>query len=255
MQTIVRLIVVVLVLAAPFARAAEAPLVVFAAASLTNALEEASEAYTKGGGSKVELSFAASSALARQIEAGAKADLFFSADVDWMDYLQTRSLIDPASRHDVLRNRLVLIAPKDSKIALRIAPNFPLAVTLGENRLATGDPDSVPVGRYARDALTNLGVWNQISERIVRTDNVRVALAYVARGEAALGIVYATDASIEKKVRVVAVFPDNTHAPIVYPLALTRTAKSATQNYAAYLSGQDAAAIFEKHGFAPIARQ
>jgi molybdate transport system substrate-binding protein len=228
------------------------PLTVFAAASLTDALKEVNDAYTKATGVPVRVSFAASSALARQIEAGAQADVFFSADTDWVDYLQSRSLIDSATRVDVLSNRLVLIAPVDSKINLHIAPNFPIAAALGKSRLATGDPDSVPVGRYARSALTTLGVWNDVADRVVRADNVRVALAYVARGEAALGIVYATDAMIEKKVRVLDTFPASTHLPIVYPLTLTRNAAPAAKDYAVYISGKDAAAVFKKYGFNPL---
>jgi molybdate transport system substrate-binding protein len=167
------------------------PLIVFAAASLTNALQEVGDAFTKDSSIPVKFSFAASSALARQIENGAPADVFFSADLEWMDYLQSRKLIQVATRHDVLGNQLVLVAPADSKIVLKIGPHFALAKTLGTGRLATGDPDSVPVGRYAREALTKLGVWNEVERRLVRTDSVRSALAFVDRGEAALGIVYA----------------------------------------------------------------
>jgi molybdate transport system substrate-binding protein len=230
------------------------PLTVFAAASLTDALTEISSAYTKVSNVPVRLSFASSSALARQLEGGARADVFFSADVEWVDYLQTRNLIDASTRKDVLSNRLVLIAPVDSKVELRIAPNFPIATTLGKSRLATGDPDSVPVGRYARSALTSLGVWNDIADRVVRADNVRVALAYVARGEAALGIVYETDALIEKKVRIVDTFPADSHLPIVYPLAFTRNAIPTAKDYAAFIASKDAAAIFAKYGFSSLAK-
>jgi molybdate transport system substrate-binding protein len=200
----------------------------------------------------VRLSFAASSALARQIEAGAKADVFFSADVEWVDYLQARNLLDVATRKNILSNRLVLIAPTASTVTTTIAPNFPLVAILGRKRLATGDPDSVPVGRYARSALMSLGVWNDVADRVVRADNVRVALAYVARGEAMLGIVYETDALLEKKVRIVDVFPATAHLPIVYPLALTRNATQSVQDYAAYIAGKDAAALFKKYGFTPL---
>jgi molybdate transport system substrate-binding protein len=228
------------------------PLTVFAASSLTDALKEVNDAYTKATGVPIRVSFAASSALARQIEAGAQADIFFSADTDWVDYLQSRSLIDSATRVDVLSNRLVLIAPVDSKINLHIAPNFPIATAIGKSRLATGDPDSVPVGRYARSALTTLGVWNDVADRVVRADNVRVALAYVARGEAVLGIVYETDALLEKKVKVLDTFPADTHLPIIYPLALTRNAAPAAKDYAVYIAGKDAAVIFKKYGFNPL---
>jgi molybdate transport system substrate-binding protein len=232
-----------------FAAAPVKPLTVFAAASLTDALTEISNAYTQASHIPVRLSFASSSALARQLEGGARADVFFSADVEWVDYLQARKLIDASTRRDVLGNRLVLIAPTGNKVELRIAPNFPIAKTLGKRRLATGDPDSVPVGRYARSALISLGVWSDVADRIVPTDNVRVALAYVARGEAALGIVYKTDALIEKKVRIVDTFPMDSHSPIVYPLALTRNAAPAAHDYAAFVASKDAAAIFAKYGF------
>lgn len=232
-----------------FATETPKPITVFAAASLTDALQEVSNAYTKSSGVPIRLSFAASSALARQIEAGAKADVFFSADAEWVDYLLQRSLINPQTRRDVLTNRLVLIAPLDSKTSLQIAPGFPIGAAMGKTRLATGDPDSVPVGRYARSALSTLGVWNEVADRVVRAENVRVALAYVARGEASLGIVYETDALIEKKVRVVGIFPASSHLPIVYPIVLTRNASPNAQSYAAFVVGPEAAAIFKKYGF------
>jgi len=240
-----------LLAASPLASATDSskPLTVFAAASLTDALKEVNDAYTKTNGAPIRASFAASSALARQLEAGARADIFFAADTDWVDYLQARGLIDAKTRRDVLSNRLVLIAPKDSTLNLRIASGFPIAASLGKSRLATGDPDSVPVGRYARSALSNLGVWGDVADRIVRADNVRVALAYVARGEAALGIVYETDALIEKKVRVVDTFPVGTHLPIVYPIVITRNASPAAKGYAAFVAGPEAATIFKKYGF------
>jgi molybdate transport system substrate-binding protein len=228
------------------------PLTVFAAASLSDALKEVSDAYTKNTGIQARLSFAASSALARQIEAGAKVDVFFSADTDWVDYLQQRALVDGGTCRNILSNRLVLIAPSNSAVNLRIAPNFPLAAAIGKSRLATGDPDSVPVGRYARSALTTLGVWSDVADRVVRADNVRVALAYVARGEAALGIVYETDALIEKKVRIVDTFAANTHLPILYPLVLTRGASANARAYADFVAGPEAAAIFKKYGFAAV---
>jgi len=199
-------------------------LLVFAAASLTNVLGELAPAWEKSGGVPVKLSFAASSVLARQIEAGGNADVFISADQEWMDYLQARNLISQPSRVNLVDNRLVLIAPADSKIELKIKRGFDLVGALAGGRLATGDPDTVPVGRYARSALMSLGVWNQVADRLVRADNVRSAMTFVARGEAPLGIVYATDAQIDQKVRVVATFPDNSHAPITYPAAVTATA-------------------------------
>ncbi|HVY81897.1 MAG TPA: molybdate ABC transporter substrate-binding protein [Steroidobacteraceae bacterium] len=231
------------------ARAADAPLLVFAASSLTDALNEIGATYKRETGNEVKLSFAASSALARQIEAGARADVFFSADTDWMDYLAARNLIDKASRTDLLSNRLVLIAPKDSTIKVEIAPNFPLAQVLGRGRLATGDPDSVPVGKYARGALTSLGVWNEVAERLIRAENVRSALAFVSRGEAPLGIVYETDALIDKGVKIVGVFPESSHLPIVYPVAATATAQPATAQFLKYLRSASARASFQKFGF------
>lgn len=228
------------------------PLVVFAAASLTNALQEVGDAFTKDSSIRVKFSFAASSALARQIDNGAPADVFFSADVAWMDHLQSRRQIQIPTRHDVLGNQLVLVASADSKIGLKIAPRFALAQTLGTGRLATGDPDSVPVGRYAREALTQLGVWNDVEKRLVRADNVRAALAFVDRGEASLGIVYATDAKVDDKVRVIDVFPDDTHTPIVYPIAVTAVAKPDAIKFVDYVRGPAAAAIFKKYGFTPL---
>ena len=241
--------------AAPAGHAAEAAaptITVFAAASLNDVLTELAKEFTADTGVHVVSSFAASSALARQIDAGAPADLFFSADADWMDYLETRNEIRKSSRHDVVGTRLVLIAPHDSDIKLSIAPNFPLAAALGGGRLATGDPDSVPVGRYARSALTALGVWSSVADRLIRADNVRVALAFVSRGEAPLGIVYETDARIDPGVRIVAVFPDASHAPIVYPIALTKAAQPAAERFLDFLRSPRAAAIFARYGFVPL---
>jgi molybdate transport system substrate-binding protein len=224
-------------------------LIVFAAASLTNVLQEVGDGFTAQTAVPIKFSFAASSALAKQIENGAPADVFFSADVEWMDYLQSRKLIQVPTRHDVLGNRLVLVAPADSKIELKIGPHFPLAAVLGKGRLATGDPDSVPIGRYAREALTKLGVWNDVEARLVRADSVRSALAFVDRGEVALGIVYSTDAQIDKKVRVVDAFPDDTHQPIVYPIALTAVAKTDAIKFADYVRSPASGATFNKYGF------
>jgi len=235
-----------------FAADDKPPITVFAAASLTNALQELGDGFTKQTSIPVRFSFAASSALARQIENGAPADVFFSADLEWMDYLQTRNLIQRDARHDVLSNRLVLIAPADSKINLKIEPRFPLAKALGTGRLATGDPDSVPIGRYAREALTTLGIWNDVADRLVRADSVRSALAFVDRGEASLGIVYETDALIDKRVRVVDVFPANSHLPIIYPIALTSAAKPNAAEFVAYVRGPAGDAAFKAYGFTPV---
>jgi molybdate transport system substrate-binding protein len=234
----------------PAAQAQAPQLLVFAAASLTDALQEIGSGYEKTTAVKVKLSFDASSNLARQIEAGAKADVFFSADTQWMDYLQTRNLIQASTRQNVVGNSLVLIAAADSQIKLKIGPHFPLVAALGKDgRLATGDPDSVPAGRYARSALSTLGVWDEVSARLARAENVRVALLYVARGEAPLGIVYATDAVVDKTVRVVDTFPANTHPPIVYPVALTKSAQSAAAAFVAYLTGPRGHEVFAKYGF------
>ena len=231
---------------------ADKGITVFAAASLTNVLQDLGDAFTKDSNIPVRFSFAASSALARQIENGSRADLFFSADLEWMDYLQARNLIQPGTRQDVLGNQLVLIGPVDSKINLKIGPQFALAAAVGTGRLATGDPDSVPVGRYAHEALANLGVWDDVAARLVRADSVRSALAFVDRGEAVLGIVYATDALVDKKVRVIDVFPANSHMPIIYPAALTTGAKADAAKFLAYLRGPAGKAAFEHYGFTPL---
>ena len=227
-------------------------IIVFAAASLTNALQEVGDGFTKDSSIPVKFSFAASSALARQIENGAPADVFFSADLEWMDYLQTRKLIQAATRRDVLGNQLVLVAPVTSKITLHIAPDFPLLAALGNSRLAIGDPDGVPAGRYAHESLTKLGVWNAIADRLARADSVRSALVLVDRGEAPLGIVYQTDALIDKNVRVVDVFPDNTHLPITYPIALVSGAKADAAKFLAYVQGPAAGIVFERYGFVAL---
>jgi len=167
-----------------------------------------------------------------------------------MDYVQARKLIDGSTRQNLLSNRLVLVAPADSKIELKIAPGFALAAALGSNgRLATGDPESVPVGKYARSALTSLGVWNEVADRLVRADNVRSALAFIARGETPLGIVYETDAKVEKRVRIVDFFPADSHPPIVYPVAATAQAGPAARQFVDFLKTARAQEIFNKYGF------
>jgi molybdate transport system substrate-binding protein len=234
----------------PAAADTEQPQVlVFAAASLADALREIGAAYERTSPVRIKMSFDASSNMARQIEAGAPADIFFSADTQWMDYLQSRNLIQADSRRNVVGNRLVLIAPVASQLELKIAPHFPLMAALGGGRLATGDPDSVPVGRYARSALSALGIWEHVAPRLVRAENVRTALIYVARGDAPLGIVYASDALVDKGVRVVDTFPANTHPPIVYPVALTKSAKSEAAGFVTYLAGARGHALFLKYGF------
>ena len=224
----------------------------FAAASLANVLGDLDKAFTAQTGVGVTSSLAASSILAKQIEAGAPADVFFSADLQWMDYLQQRRLLHPGSRHDVAGNSLVLIAPASSPLRVSIGPGFDLARLLGSGRLAVADPDSVPAGIYARAALQKLGVWNGVAPRLVRAENVRAALAYVARGDAPLGIVYRTDALVETHVRIVGVFPADSHPPIVYPVALTRTATPAAARYLAFVTSAAAQPIFRKWGFEPL---
>jgi molybdate transport system substrate-binding protein len=239
-------------LAAP-ARAqdgAQPELLVFAAASLSNAFDEIGASYTRDTGQSVKFSYAASSALARQLEAGARADVFASADGEWMDYAQARKLIDSATRVDLLSNRLVLIAPAGSDVKLQIAPGFKLAEALGpKGRLATGDPEYVPAGKYARSALTSLGVWNEVADRLVRAENVRAALAFVSRGEAPLGIVYTTDALADKGVRVVDTFPESSHLRIVYPVAVTASAREGAQRFLESLRKPAAQEAFHKYGF------
>ena len=225
---------------------------VFGAASLTDVLDELGKAFTAKTQVPVKSSLAASSALAKQIEAGAPADVFFSADLEWMDYLDQRKLLRPGSRHDVVLNRLVLIAPVDSKVNLKIAPGFDLLKALGDGKLVTGDPDSVPVGKYAHTALEKLGVWDRVSGRLVRAENVRSALAFVARGEAQLGIVYQTDALAEKRVRIVDVFPEDSHPPVTYPIALTTRASPEAQRFEDFVVSDAAKPIFRKYGFQPL---
>ncbi|HEX2494075.1 MAG TPA: molybdate ABC transporter substrate-binding protein [Steroidobacter sp.] len=225
-------------------------LVVFAAASLTNSLQQISDAYTKRVGVPVKLSFAASSTLARQIEAGARADVFLSADQEWMDYLAERGLIDVRSRSDLLANRLALIAPRDSRIDVKLGPQAPLLSVLGASgRLAMGDPDFVPAGKYAKAALTSFDLWRALEPRLARAENVRVALSYVARGEAPLGIVYLTDALVEPRVRIVTMFPQTSHPPIAYPVARTTAARPQASSYLEFLHSPFAQSMFTAAGF------
>lgn len=243
----------VLCVASPaFAQQAK-PLVVFAAASLQTALSAAAAEWKAQSSTPVMFSYAASSALARQLESGAPADLFASADVEWMDWAQTRSLIKPGTKRVLLGNSLVLVTQKETALDLRIAPGFGLAAAIGESRLATGNPSSVPVGRYAQAALTRLGVWQEIGPKIAGTDNARAALALVARGEAKLGIVYGTDAAAEPKVRVVDTFPADSHPPIVYPFAVTAASTNADAiGFLDFLSSPKAEAIFKAQGFSVL---
>lgn len=233
--------------------ATAADALVFAATSLKDALDEQTGQFASTTGHRAVTSYAASSTLAKQIENGAPADLFISADLEWMDYLAARRLIDSKSRANLLSNRLVLIAPAGSNVKLDIAPNFPLAARLGTGRLAIADPGHVPAGKYARSALQSLGVWADVAGRTAPAENVRAALMLVSRGEAPLGIVYRTDALADGKVRIVAEFPASTHPLIVYPAALTASGKSpAGRALLDFLKSPAARAVWKKHGFVPV---
>jgi molybdate transport system substrate-binding protein len=243
-------------LAAPAARAAD--LLVLAAASLRNAFEEVARGYEAETGRRVVFSFAASSALAKQVEQGVPADLFVSADLDWMDHVAARGLIRAETRTNLLTNRLVLVAPAagpgagpGAEIeAVEVAPGFPLARLLGDGRLATGDPAHVPAGKYAKTALENLRVWKEVEPRLARADSVRAALALVSRGEAPLGVVYETDARADRGVRVVGAFPPASHDPIIYPAAvLAGSTAPGAAAFLAHLASPAATAILARHGF------
>jgi molybdate transport system substrate-binding protein len=238
------------VLAALPARAQDKAITVFVAASMIDVANDLNAIFTRNTGIKVTPSFAASSALAKHIEAGAPADVFISADIPWMDYVQQRKLIRNETRFNLAGNQLVLIAPKDSKIGLqKIGRGFDLAALAGEGRIATGDVKSVPIGRYAKGALQKLGAWDAAEKKFAMTENVRAALVLVARGEAALGIVYETDAKVEPGVKVVGHFPPDSHPAITYPVALTTTAKPEADQYLKLLRSATAQVILEKHGF------
>ncbi|MES2752295.1 MAG: molybdate ABC transporter substrate-binding protein [Pseudomonadota bacterium] len=230
--------------------AQEKALTVFAAASMKNALDEVDAAYTAKTGIRIVVSYAASSALAKQLEQGAPADIFVSADTDWMDYSIGKKTVSEPSRVNLLGNRIVLIAPKDSKIGnVTMGQGFDLAKLAGDGRIATGDVKAVPVGKYAKAALEKLGAWQASETKFAMTENVRAALALVARGEANLGIVYETDARVEPGVKIVGIFPADSHPAIIYPVASTSSAKSDSAGYLAFLRSATAKAIFEKYGF------
>jgi molybdate transport system substrate-binding protein len=222
---------------------------VFAAASLKDALDANAKAYQVGSQDRIVVAYAASSALARQIEAGAPADIFISADLDWMDYLERHHLIKAGTRRNLLRNRLVLIAPADGGAPVSIGPGFPLAKLLGNGRLAMADPGAVPAGKYGKASLEALGVWKDVQSKVAPAENVRAALVLVSRGEAPFGIVYRTDAVADPRVRVVGTFPENTHPPIIYPVAAVVAAKPAATAFLKWLGEPAARAIFEKFGF------
>jgi len=239
-----------LAIGATTAHAEDKTITVFAAASLKNALDDVDTAFTKQSGIKVVVSYGASSALAKQIEQGAPADVFASADLQWMDYSVQKKVIKDDTRINLLGNKLVLITAKDAKIDnVAIGPGFDLAKLAGDGRVATGDVRAVPVGLYAKAALERLGAWAAVEPKIAMTENVRVALRLVARGEAPLGIVYETDAKVEPAVKVIGVFPDNTHDPIIYPVALTATAKPDANQYLSFLRSQTVKSVFESYGF------
>ncbi len=237
------------------ALAQDKSLTVFAAASMKNALDDIDAAYTAKTGVKVVASYAASSALAKQIEQGAPADIFVSADTDWMDYAIAKKTIYEPTRVNLLGNSIVLIAPKDSTIDnVTIGPGFDLAKLAGDGKIATGDVKAVPVGKYARAALEKLGAWQAAAPKFAMTESVRAALTLVARGEAALGIVYATDAKVEPAVKIVGTVPADSHPAIIYPVAATATAKAQAADYLAFLRSSAAKTVFEKYGFTFLIR-
>ena len=223
---------------------------VFAATSLREALDAAAARFQAATGHRTVVSYAASNALARQIESGAPADLFISADGDWVGYLESKGLVEPGSRRNLLANELVLVAPARSTARVRLAPGVDLAPLLEGKRIALANPAAVPAGKYARAALEALGAWSSVAGRVAAADNVRAALALVARGEAPLGVVYRTDALAEKNVRIVDGFPAGTHPPIVYPMVrLRRSHSPAAAAFAAYLASPEALAVFAGFGF------
>ena len=227
--------------------------VIFAAASLKNALDDIAGQWQRETGKKAVISYAASNTLIKQIEQRAPADIFISADLDWMDYGQQKNLIKPDSRFNLLGNRLVLIAPKDASVSASIQPGFDLATLLKGGRLAMGNVDAVPAGKYGKAALEKLGVWDSVKDKIAQAESVRAALLFVSRGEAPLGIVYQTDAAADPSVKIVGTFPENTHPPIIYPAALTKESTNPdAQTLLNYLRSPAARAAFERQGFAVL---
>jgi molybdate transport system substrate-binding protein len=244
--------------AAPLApaRAQAGGLVIFAAASLKNALDEIAAEWTKETGKPApRISYAASPALAKQIEQGAPADLFISADIDWMDSVEKKDLIKKDTRINLLGNKIVLIGPRDSKISIEFKPGFDLAKALGGGKLAMANVDAVPAGKYGKAALEKLGAWSGIKDNIAQAENVRAALLLVARGEAPLGIVYSTDAAAEPNVKILAAFPPDSHPSIIYPAAETKDGKSAdAKSFFGYLKSSKARPAFEKQGFTVLVK-
>jgi molybdate transport system substrate-binding protein len=232
------------------ASAEDKTLTIFAAASMKNALDDIDAGFTARTGVKVSASYAASSTLAKQIEQGAPADIFVSADADWMDYAASRKNINEPTRVNLLGNSIVLIAPKDSSIDnVTVGHGFDLAKLAGDGKIATGDVKSVPAGKYAKAALEKLGAWTAAEPKFAMAESVRAALTLVARGEAVLGIVYSTDAKVEPGVKIVGTFPADSHPPIIYPVAATSTAKPVAREYLEYLRSSAAKAVLEKYGF------
>ncbi|OHC75796.1 MAG: molybdate ABC transporter substrate-binding protein [Rhodospirillales bacterium RIFCSPLOWO2_12_FULL_58_28] len=237
------------------AEASIAKVTIFATASTAGPVGEIIRLFNAKGSGSAVASFASSSTLAQQIVHGAPADIYLSASPQWMDYLAAQKAIEPSSRLDLLANRLVLIAPADSAMTARIAPSFPLLPALAGGMLAMGDPDHVPAGIYGKAALISLGAWDSVSGRVAGTQDVRAALALVEHGEAAAGIVYATDALLADRVRVIADFPPSSHPPIIYPVAIIAGRDSPeVRDFFALLKSGDAAAIFTKHGFIVLHR-
>jgi len=248
--------IVVLTGLGPLKAAHGEDVVVFAAASLTNALDKAAQLFERDGGAHAKISYAASSALVKQIESGAPADMFISADLDWMDYLDQRHLIRSTTRQNLLGNRLVMIAPADSDLQIAIKPGLDLAAILGGGRLAMADTESAPAGKYGKAALEKLGVWNSVRAAVAPTESVRAALLFVSRREAPLGIVYATDAAADPRVKIVGIFPEDTHPPIIYPAALIANSKNPSAARLLDFFGSPAAKpIFEKEGFTVLAHR
>ena len=223
---------------------------IFAAASLKNALDEVATQWQRESGKKVVISYAASNTLIKQIEQGAPADIFMSADLDWMDYGQQKNLIDAQTRSNLLSNRIVLVAPKDASFTLNITPGFDLASALKGGRLAMANVDAVPAGKYGKAALEKLGAWEGVKDKVAQADNVRAALLLVSRGEAPIGIVYQTDAASEPAVKVVGTFPEDSHPPITYPVALTKTSTNPdARAFLGYIRSPAARPAFERQGF------
>jgi molybdate transport system substrate-binding protein len=228
----------------------EKPVMVFAAASTTNAVTDVAALFIKATGIEVSLSFAASSTLAKQIQNGAPANVYISANKKWMDFLEEKQLINTPSRFDLLSNRIVLISPKDSNIHINISAGSNLEKILGTNRMAMGDPSHVPAGMYAIQALENLGLWKQVKDKLAPTKDVRSALTLVERQEVPLGIVYATDAAISSKINIVGEFPEDSHSPIAYPVALVAgNATPSAEQFLRFLKTPEATTIFITHGF------